>query len=227
MQVRLLGPVDVVVDGQPRLVGGVRRTGILAVLALAAGEVVSAEALSEAVWGGGSPPRDNTGTISPAAPVAVAVISGTPGVGKTALAVHWAHRIAHRFPGGQLHADLRGYGPTGTAVSPSEALHGFLLALGVPPERIPADQDARTALYRTRLAGRRVLIVLDNARDPAQVRPLLPGTPGCLAVVTSRQQLTSLTVTEDAHPLTLDLMPAAEARDLLATRLGRTRASAE
>ncbi|HEX5303689.1 MAG TPA: BTAD domain-containing putative transcriptional regulator [Streptosporangiaceae bacterium] len=456
MQVRLLGPVDVVVDGQPRLVGGRRRTGVLAVLALAAGEVVSAEWLSEAVWGGGSPPRDNTlhshisalrrvlgkdaivahppgyllnlgtdgtdvqaaerllrqgtaaaepaqavadlraalglwrgepltgvaglpglsgqpgrleglrtqirralvearlaagehhqltgeleqmvtaypldeqlhaqlmlalyragrqadalaaydrirqtlaadlgidpghalrdlhaailrqdqsltapaptaatsaaaaspvpaqlplavpgftgraaelarldallppgdraGTTSPAAPVAVTVISGTPGVGKTALAVHWAHRIAHRFPGGQLHADLRGYGPTGTAVSPSEALHGFLLALGVPPERIPADQDARTALYRTRLAGRRVLIVLDNARDPAQVRPLLPGTPGGLAIITSRRQLTPLVVTEDASPLTLDLMSAAEARDLLAARLGRQRARAE
>src|SRR5690242_8726017 len=90
------------------------------------------------------PPGDRAGTISPAAPVAVAVISGTPGVGKTALAVHWAHRIAHRFPGGQLYADLRGYGPTGTAVSPSEALHGFLLALGVPPERIPAGLDERT-----------------------------------------------------------------------------------
>jgi DNA-binding SARP family transcriptional activator len=173
------------------------------------------------------PPGDRAGTTSPAAPVAVAVISGTPGVGKTALAVHWAHRIAHRFPGGQLHADLRGYGPTGTAVSPSEALHGFLLALGVPPERIPAGLDARTALYRTRLAGRRVLIVLDNARDPAQVRPLLPGTPGCLAVITSRRQLTSLVVTEDARPLALDLMTDAEARDLLAARLGRQRASAE
>jgi DNA-binding SARP family transcriptional activator/Tfp pilus assembly protein PilF len=460
MQVRLLGPVDVVVDGQPRLIGGRRRTGLLAVLALAAGEVVSAEWLSEAVWGGGSPPRDNTlhshisalrrvlgkdaivahppgyvlslgadgtdvqaaerllrqgaaaaepaqavadlraalalwrgepltgvadlsglsgqagrleglraqirralvearlaagehhqltgeleqmvtadpldeqlhaqlmlalyragrqadalaaydrirqalaadlgidpghalrdlhtailrqdqsltapappaaapavtsaaaaspvpaqlpltvpgftgraaelarldallppgdraGTTSPAAPVAVTVISGTPGVGKTALAVHWAHRITHRFPDGQLCADLRGYGPAGTAVSPSEALHGFLLALGVPPERIPADLDARTALYRTRLAGRRVLIVLDNARDPAQVRPLLPGTPGCLAVITSRQQLTPLVVTEDARPLALDLMTDAEARDLLAARLGRQRASAE
>ena len=456
MQVRLLGPVDVVVDGQPRLIGGRRRTGLLAVLALAAGEVVSAEWLSEAVWGGGSPPRDNTlhshisalrrvlgkdvivahppgyvlnlgadgtdvqaaerllrqgtaaadptqavadlraalalwrgepltgvadlpglsgqpgrlerlraqirraliearlaagehhqltgeleqmvtadpldeqlhaelmlalyragrqadalaaydrirqtlaadlgidpghalrdlqaailrqdqsltapaataatsaataspvpaqlplavpgftgraaelarldallppgdraGATSPAAPVAVTVISGTPGVGKTALAVHWAHRITHRFPDGQLHADLRGYGPAGTAVSPSEALHGFLLALGVPPERIPADLDARTALYRTRLAGRQILIVLDNARDPAQLRPLLPGTPGCLAVITSRQQLTPLVVTEDARPLALDLMTHAEARDLLAARLGRQRASAE
>jgi DNA-binding SARP family transcriptional activator/Tfp pilus assembly protein PilF len=173
------------------------------------------------------PPDDQAGTASPAAPMAVAVISGTPGVGKTALAVHWAHRITDRFPGGQLYADLRGFDPAGTAVSPAEALHGFLLALGVAPDRVPAGLEARTALYRTRLAGQRVLVVLDNARDPAQVRPLLPGTPGCLAVVTSRQQLTSLTVTENAHPLILDLMAAAEARDLLAARLGGQRAGAE
>jgi DNA-binding SARP family transcriptional activator len=173
------------------------------------------------------PPDDETDTISRVALMAAAVISGTPGVGKTALAVHWAHRITDRFPGGQLYIDLRGFDAAGTAVSPAEALHGFLLALGVPPDRMPADLEARTALYRSRLAGQRVLIVLDNARDPAQVRPLLPGTPGCLAVVTSRQQLASLTVAENACPLTLDLMPAAEARDLLAARLGRQRADAE
>jgi len=141
--------------------------------------------------------------------------------------VHWAHRITDRFPGGQLYADLRGFDPAGTAVSPAEALHGFLPALGVTPDRVPEDLAARTALYRTRLAGQRVLVVLDNARDPAQVRPLLPGTPGCLAVVTSRQQLTSLTVTENASPLILDLMAAAEARDLLTARLGGQRAGAE
>jgi DNA-binding SARP family transcriptional activator/Tfp pilus assembly protein PilF len=173
------------------------------------------------------PPDDRAGTTSPTVPMAVPVISGTPGVGKTALAVHWAHRITHRFPGGQLYADLRGFDPAGTAVSPAEALHGFLLALGVPPDRVPADLEAQTALYRSRLAGQRILIVLDNARDPAQVRPLLPGTPGCLAVITSRQQLTPLVVTEDARPLALDLMTDAEARDLLAARLGRQRASTE
>ena len=173
------------------------------------------------------PPDDEADTISRIAPTAVAVISGTPGVGKTSLAVHWAHHITDRFSGGQLYTDLRGFGPAGHAVSPAEALHGFLLALGVPPERVPEDLEARTALYRSRLAGQRVLIVLDNARDPAQVRPLLPATPGCLTVVTSRQQLTSLTVTENACPLILDLMPAAEARDLLAARLGGHRVGAE
>jgi len=173
------------------------------------------------------PPGDRAGAASPAAPAAVAVISGTAGVGKTSLAVHWAHRIAGRFPGGQLHADLRGFSPAGTAVSPAEALYGFLLALGVPPDRVPAGLDARAALYRARLAGQRVLVVLDNARDPVQVWPLLPGAPGCLAVVTSRQQLTALAVTENARPLTLDLMSAAEARDLLTARLGGQRAAAE
>ena len=169
------------------------------------------------------PPDDR----EPAAPLAVTVISGTPGVGKTSLAVHWAHRVTHRFSAGQLYADLRGFDPTAAAASPAEVLYGFLLALGVPPDRVPADLEARTALYRSRLAGQRVLVVLDNARDPAQVRPLLPGAPGCLTLVTSRQQLTSLTVTENASPLTLDLMPAAEARDLLTIRLGRRRADAE
>ena len=130
-------------------------------------------------------------------------------------------------PTGSSISNLRGFGPDGQAVSPAEALHGSLLALGVPPDRVPADLEARTALYRSRLAGQRILIVLDNARDPAQVRPLLPGTPGCLTVVTSRQQLTSLTVTENALPLILDLMPAAEARDLFAARLGGERARAE
>src|SRR5262249_53545648 len=95
-----------------------------------------------------------------------------------------------------------------------------------PPDRVPEDLEARTALYRSRLAGQQVLIVLDNARDPAQVRPLLPGTPGCLTLVTSRQQMTSLTVTDNAHPLTLDLMPAAEARDLPPAGPGPPRAHA-
>jgi tetratricopeptide (TPR) repeat protein len=154
-------------------------------------------------------------------------VSGTAGVGKTALAVHWAQRVAGRFPDGQLYVNLRGYDPSGSVLDPTEALRGFLDALGVPPDRIPAGQDARASRYRSLLAGRRILLVLDNARDADQVRPLLPGAPGCLAVVTSRRSLTGLVAAEGARPLVLDLLTTAEARDLLAHRIGATRAAAE
>ena len=159
--------------------------------------------------------------------VVVCVLSGSPGVGKTSLAVYWAHRVAQRFPDGQLHVNLRGFDPDGSVLDPADVLHGFLQALDVSPDRMPAGLEARAALYRSLLAGRRVLVVLDNARESAQVRPLLPGTPGCLAVVTSRQQLTSLTAVEGAHPLFVDLMPVTEARDMMAGRLGEGRARAE
>ncbi|HVQ91801.1 MAG TPA: tetratricopeptide repeat protein [Mycobacteriales bacterium] len=159
--------------------------------------------------------------------VVISAIDGTPGVGKTALAVHWAHRIADRFPDGQLYVNLRGFDPARDALEPAEAVRGLLDALGVPPRRIPAGLDAQAALYRSELAGRRVLILLDNARDSAQVRPLLPGAPGCLVLVTSRNQLSGLVTAEAAHPVTLDLLTAAEARELLARRLGRDRVAAE
>jgi hypothetical protein len=166
---------------------------------------------------------------APAAPAAMAIcaVSGTAGVGKTALAVHWAHRVAGRFPDGQLYVNLRGFGPAGTAVDPGQALSGFLDALGVPAARIPADLDARAGLYRSLLAGKRVLVVLDNARSADQVRPLLPGSPGCLAVVTSRDQLAGLVATEGARPLPLDLLTTADARELLTQRLGEARVAAE
>ncbi|HEX6353112.1 AfsR/SARP family transcriptional regulator [Actinophytocola sp.] len=156
-----------------------------------------------------------------------AVIAGTAGVGKTALAVSWAHRAAAAFPDGQLYVNLRGFGPEDAAMSPAEAVRGFLETLGVPPARVPVSPDAQIGLYRSMLAGRRMLIVLDNARDADQVRPLVPGSGGCLVVVTSRDQLTGLVAEHDARLVTLDLFTAAEARTLLVRRLGADRVEAE
>jgi DNA-binding SARP family transcriptional activator/tetratricopeptide (TPR) repeat protein len=159
--------------------------------------------------------------------VFIAAVAGTAGVGKTALAVHWAHRVADRFPDGQLYVNLRGFDPSGSAVTAAEAVRGLLDALGVPPQRVPATLDGQAALYRSLMAGRRILVVLDNARDAGQVRPLLPGTPGCLVLVTSRNQLTGLVAAEGAHPIPLDLLTAAEARQFLFRRLGSARIDAE
>ncbi|MFI5834633.1 ATP-binding protein [Micromonospora sp. NPDC051300] len=157
----------------------------------------------------------------------LAVVSGTAGVGKTALAVHWAHRVAARFPDGQLHVNLRGFDPAGTPVSPSTALAGFVNALAGAGERPPADPEEQIARYRSLLNGRRVLVVLDNAGDAEQVRPLLPGAPGCFVLVTSRAQLLGLVSVNGAEPVTLDVMSAAESRDLLRRRLGASRVTAE
>ncbi|HEV7898813.1 MAG TPA: BTAD domain-containing putative transcriptional regulator [Planosporangium sp.] len=166
---------------------------------------------------------------SPAAPPAVVIsaVSGTAGVGKTALAVRWAHQVAASFPDGQLYVNLRGFDPGAAMLDPADALRDFLTAFGTPAERIPARLAAQAALYRSLLAGKRVLVVLDNARDVEQVRPLLPGSPGCFVVVTSRNQLTPLLAIEGARPLTLDVLPAEEARDLIIQRLGAGRAAAD
>jgi tetratricopeptide (TPR) repeat protein len=160
--------------------------------------------------------------------VVVAAIAGMAGVGKTTLALQWAHQVAARFPDGQLHVNLRGFDPAAPAgqVDPAEALCDFLTALGVAAPQIPPALGARAALYRSVLAGRKVLIVLDNARDSAQVRPLLPGTPGCLVLVTSRNQLSGL-VAEGARPLALDVLTPTEAHEFLARRLGPARLAAE
>ena len=159
--------------------------------------------------------------------VVITVITGTAGVGKSALALYWAHQVRDLFPDGQLYVNLRGFGPAGSAMEPAEAIHGFLDAFAVPSDRIPLDLDARAALYRSILADLRVLVVLDNARDVDQVRPLLPGSPGSVVVVTSRNQLMSLVAADGAHPVALDLLPAAEARRLLIRRLGPDRVAAE
>ncbi|SOD64292.1 NB-ARC domain-containing protein [Streptomyces zhaozhouensis] len=157
---------------------------------------------------------------------AVVLVVGTAGVGKTSLALRWAHRVADRFPDGQLYVNLRGYDPA-APLTPGEVLHHFLTALGVPPAAVPADPDAAAALYRTRLANRRVLILLDNVATAAQVRPLLPGGPGCLTLVTSRSRVSGLTVRDGAHRLVLDVLPEAEAVALLRAFTGGRRDGAD
>jgi DNA-binding SARP family transcriptional activator/DNA-binding XRE family transcriptional regulator len=158
--------------------------------------------------------------------VAISAISGTAGIGKTALAVHWAHQIKGRYPDGQLYVHLRGFGPF-DPVTPEEALRGFLSALHVPAEQVPSTLAGQQGLYRSLLADRRVLILLDNARHAEQVRPLLPGSPGCLVVVTSRSDLAGLVTTDCAWSLMLDVLTDAEAHELLAQRMGPARLAEE
>jgi tetratricopeptide (TPR) repeat protein/transcriptional regulator with XRE-family HTH domain len=155
------------------------------------------------------------------------VISGTAGVGKTALAVRFAHRVAADFPDGQLYVNLRGAGPAGTPAAPEDAIRGFLGAFGLGPDRVPQDVDAQAALLRSLLAGRRVLLVLDNARDEQQVRPLLPGSAGCMTVVTSRRQMAGLAAADGARLLDLHVLSEAESLQLLAVRLGLERVDDE
>jgi tetratricopeptide (TPR) repeat protein len=164
------------------------------------------------------------GTESPGA--VVIVIEGTAGVGKTTLTNHFGHRICNRFPDGQLYVNMRGYDETGRPMTDDEALRGFLDALGVSQEANSVAVDDQAALYRSVLADRRVLVILDNASDARQVRRLLPGTPGCLVLVTSRNQLTGLAA-EGAHVLRLEPFTMEEARDMLNRRLGSRRVQHE
>jgi DNA-binding SARP family transcriptional activator len=154
------------------------------------------------------------------ASAAVVAVSGTAGAGKTALAVHWARRSADRFRDGQLYADLQGFGPAAPATT-AETVGGFLTALGVPPGHVPDDGDERVALYRSLLADKQMLIVLDNARDEQQIRRLLPSSPHSFVLATSRQQLTGLAATDAARLVTLDVLPQDEAVQLITARLGR------
>jgi len=168
---------------------------------------------------------EQTGAGAPGT-VVISAIGGTAGVGKTALALHWAHQVAPRFPGGQLHVNLRGFDPAEAPVTPAQAIRGFLDALGVPPERIPAQPDTQAGLYRSLLSCKRMLIVLDNARDEQQIRPLLPASPASLVLITSRNQLAGLAAA-GARLLSLDTLTHDEAVQLLTARLGTGRVAAE
>ncbi|GGU59099.1 hypothetical protein GCM10010211_24980 [Streptomyces albospinus] len=152
----------------------------------------------------------------------LAVVAGPAGVGKTACAVQWAHLHAGAFPDGQLFADLRGFGE-GDEAAPAEILRDFLLALGTPPERVPGSAQAASALFRSLVAHRRLLVVLDNARSSAQVRPLLPGGPHCATVVTSRSRLDGLVATDCARPVSLQVLGHEEGAALLGAMLGPER----
>jgi tetratricopeptide (TPR) repeat protein len=165
--------------------------------------------------------------LSPAQPGRVAVVSGAPGVGKTTLVVHWAHRVASRFPDGRLYVNLRGFDPYASPAPPDEAIRAILRSMDVPPHRMPTVQDELAAFYRAELADRQILIVVDNARDTDQVRPLVPGSASAAVVVTSRHRLPGLMVSNGAHPVSLDLMSTEESRALLSGRLGAARVAAE
>ncbi|MFI6101239.1 BTAD domain-containing putative transcriptional regulator [Lentzea sp. NPDC051213] len=162
-----------------------------------------------------------------ASTVTISAIVGTAGVGKTTLAVHWSHQVADRFPDGQLYVNLHGFDPSSEPTAPGEAIRGFLSALDVPPDRVPLSPDAQAALYRSLLVGRKVLVLLDNARDSDQVRPLLPGTSSCHVMITSRNLLTSLVAHEGARSLSLDTPGVDEARALVAEHLGHDRVAAD
>ncbi|WP_367131767.1 tetratricopeptide repeat protein [Saccharothrix sp. HUAS TT1] len=151
--------------------------------------------------------------------VVISAVSGTAGVGKTAFATHWAHRVSHRFPDGQLYVNLRGYSPD-EPVPPAEALANLLRSLGVPNSDIPHDLDERATRFRSLAAGRRMLIVLDNARSAEQVRPLLPGTSSCLVLVTSRDALPGLVSRDGARRMNLDLLAHNQAVSLLRMLVG-------
>jgi tetratricopeptide (TPR) repeat protein/transcriptional regulator with XRE-family HTH domain len=161
-----------------------------------------------------------------AATVVISAIGGTAGVGKTALAIHWAHQVRAHFPDGQLYVNLRGYATT-APMRPIEALAHFLQSLGVAAEQVPVEIEEAAALYRTLLADKRVLVVLDNARHAEQIRPLVPGSKGCLVVVTSRDRLAGLVATHGAHRLGLDVLAPDEAVMLLARIVGEERVATE
>lgn len=163
---------------------------------------------------------------APGTAVVISALAGTGGIGKTALALHWAHANQHRFPDGQLFVDLQAFSPVGAPLEPAVAVRGFLDAFGVDPARIPGPLHAQVGLYRSLVDGRRMLIMLDNADGVEQVRSLLPGSPACTVIVTSRHRLIGL-LTAHVRLLDLDVLPVSDARSLLASHLGPQRMAAE
>ncbi|MEU5593191.1 NB-ARC domain-containing protein [Streptomyces sp. NPDC020298] len=157
---------------------------------------------------------------------AVALLDGAPGVGKTTLALRWAHRVAGQFADGVLYADLRGYHAQSPLV-PESVLRRFLRALGVPDHRVPLSKEECSALYRSKMADLRMLIVLDNAASAEQVRPLLTGAPHCLVVVTSRNSMTGLVVRDGAQRIRVDSLTDAESRELFGSSVGVARSKRE
>lgn len=156
--------------------------------------------------------------------VVISAIDGAAGIGKTALAIHFGHQVADRFPDGQLYVDLHGFDPNQPQRQPGDVLVQFLTALGADTQHISSDLDTRVSMYRSMLANKRVLIVLDNAATVEQVRPLLPGSGVCLVLVTSRNRLSGLVVRDGAHRVTLGLLTSAEARELITRIIGQDRA---
>ncbi|MFC0109697.1 ATP-binding protein [Kibdelosporangium aridum] len=156
----------------------------------------------------------------------IAVLSGTAGVGKTTLALHWAHRIQHRFPDGQLYAAMRGFGAQ-PPLEASRVLRAFLQDMGVAPQAIPAEEDERAAMFRSLLADKQILVVLDNVRDSDHVQSLLPGSSGCAVIITSRDRLDRLVALEGAQRRTLELFDVGTSRELLSMRLGKEAVTAE
>jgi DNA-binding SARP family transcriptional activator len=155
--------------------------------------------------------------------VVISAIGGSAGIGKTALAVHWAHQVRDRFPDGQLYVNLHGFDHDRHPLEPGEALELLLRSLGLAASEIPPHHEAQGRVFRTLLAGRRVLVLLDNAASAEQVRPLLPAGPTCCVVVTSRNRLGDLVAHDGAHALPLDLLQPDEARALLSRTLGADR----